>query len=334
MASIAGSGDSGTTEPPVSFTVVHNRVEHLISLPSAATVGDLREELMHRTSVSRANQRLAGLPPRTSDDTELRGLKKIRKLMLVGTAESALVQAKAEEAQNIAANCQVVDDLDLDVETVQPVHSNPEFIAKIERRLRDYTPLVISSPRPSKKLLVLDVDYTLFDHRSVAEHARELARPFLHEFLTIAYRHYDIAIWSATSMRWVELKMRELGVTSSDSFQILALFCHGAMITIKAEKYGMLDVKPLGVVWGKYPQYSAANTVMFDDLSRNFLMNPQSGLKIRPCRAMTVRQNRERDTELLRLSRYLELLAPMSDLREVDHRRWESRLAEAERDAD
>eukprot|EP00965_Chrysotila_dentata_P172862 5704783-Pleurochrysis_carterae.AAC.4 len=56
MASIAGSGDSGTTEPPVSFTVVHNRVEHLISLPSAATVGDLREELMHRTSVSRANQ--------------------------------------------------------------------------------------------------------------------------------------------------------------------------------------------------------------------------------------------------------------------------------------
>jgi hypothetical protein len=32
-------------------------------------------------------------------------------------------------------------------------------------------------PRPGKKLLVLDIDYTLFDHRSVAETPLELQRP-------------------------------------------------------------------------------------------------------------------------------------------------------------
>ncbi len=38
-----------------------------------------------------------------------------------------------------------------------------------------------------KKLLVLDIDYTLFDHRSEAQTGTELMRPFLHEFLAQAY---------------------------------------------------------------------------------------------------------------------------------------------------
>jgi ubiquitin-like domain-containing CTD phosphatase 1 len=46
-------------------------------------------------------------------------------------------------------------------------------------------------------------------------------------------------------------------------------------------------VKPLGVIWGKFPQYSQRNTIMFDDLRRNFLMNPQSGLRIRPFREVS-----------------------------------------------
>lgn len=46
---------------------------------------------------------------------------------------------------------------------------------------------MLNNPRPGKKLLVLDIDYTLFDHRSVAESGLELMRPYLHFFLESAY---------------------------------------------------------------------------------------------------------------------------------------------------
>ena len=43
----------------------------------------------------------------------------------------------------------------------------------------------------------------------------------------------------------------------------------------------VLQVKPLGVIWGKYREfYNKKNTIMFDDIGRNFLMNPQNGLKV------------------------------------------------------
>lgn len=41
-----------------------------------------------------------------------------------------------------------------------------------------------------------------------------------------------------------------------------------------------VKVKPLAVIWGKFPQYSSTNTVMVDDLRRNFLMNPSNGIKV------------------------------------------------------
>ena len=79
-----------------------------------------------------------------------------------------------------------------------------------------------------------------------AEHAGMLARPHLHEFLSAAYRRYDIVIWSATSMKWVRLKMQELGCLEHEGYKLVALFDAGAMITVQAEHYGVLDVKPLG----------------------------------------------------------------------------------------
>jgi hypothetical protein len=48
---------------------------------------------------------------------------------------------------------------------------------------------------------------------------------------------------------------------------------------------GMFNCKPLAFLWGKFPDYyNEDNTIMFDDLRRNFVYNKQNGLVIRPFR--------------------------------------------------
>ncbi|CAG2173440.1 unnamed protein product, partial [Oppiella nova] len=161
-----------------------------------------------------------------------------------------------------------------------PIQNREEFLAKVDKRVKEYKIKMLSEPRSGKKLLVLDIDYTLFDHRSTAECAAQLMRPYLHEFLTTAYEDYDIVIWSATGMKWIEVKMRELGVEKNTNYKILFYLDSSAMISVHTQRYGLVDVKPLGVIWGKFKEYSAKNTIMFDDIRKNFLMNPQNGLRI------------------------------------------------------
>ena len=68
---------------------------------------------------------------------------------------------------------------------------------------------------------------------------------------------------------------------------------------------------------------------MFDDLSRNFLMNPQNGLKIRPFK--NAHRLRHTDRELEKLADYLEAIGELSDLSKLRHRRWERYLAKRNR---
>ena len=70
------------------------------------------------------------------------------------------------------------------------------------------------------------------------ERPEELARPFLHEFLEAVYEHYDLVIWSATGMKWVEIKMRELNVSNHAAFRLTALMDHSCMVTIHTARHG------------------------------------------------------------------------------------------------
>ena len=74
-------------------------------------------------------------------------------------------------------------------------------------------------------------------------------------------------------------------------------------------------VKPLQIIWSKFPQWNSHNTAHLDDLSRNFALNLSSGLK---CTAYYRKKKGKRsangqggtnDTELLGLGRFLELIA-------------------------
>jgi ubiquitin-like domain-containing CTD phosphatase 1 len=250
--------------------------------------------------------------------------------MLVGTPSAELEKAAADEAEGLAAAEEVDDDFDLVNNSTGggvPLHEDPSSIALVNARSLSYQPRMIFTPRPGKRLLVLDLDYTIYDHRSTAEDAMQLARPHLHEFLERAYVHYDILIWSATSMRWIVQKLTSMGLLSSpERFRLLALFDHSAMCTVNATSVGPIDVKPLAVVWARFPEYSARNTIMVDDLAKNCLMNPQSGLRIRPCRNLTNPVTRDADAELKKLACYLEILATtVDDFTTLGgHRKWES----------
>lgn len=293
----------------------------VLGLDPEDTVLSLKVKIMELTSVRPERQKLLNLKFKgkaATDELKISslGLKDNFKIMMMGSSEDTIVESQTKPSDLP----EVVNDFDIEEEEVA-IENKEEFLMKIEKRVREYEVKVLNPCRDGKKLLVLDIDYTLFDHKSVAESGRELMRPFLHEFLETAYEHYDICIWSATNMLWIDEKMKLLGCISNPNYKLAFFLDSRAMISITTSKYGMIDVKPLGVIWGKFPQYTQRNTIMFDDLRRNFLMNPQSGLRIRPFREAHL--NRETDNELMSLAKYLTLIAKLADFSQLRHSRWE-----------
>lgn len=61
---------------------------------------------------------------------------------------------------------------------------------------------------------------------------------------------------------------------------------------------------------------------MFDDLRRNFVMNPQNGLTIKPFKK--AHSSRDSDQELVKLTEYLLAIAELDDLSALDHGYWQS----------
>jgi len=108
-------------------------------------------------------------------------------------------------------------------------------------------------------------------------------------------------------------------------YRVTALMDCRSMLTVPCPKRGTYDCKPLQVLWAKFPGvYTPGNTVMLDDLRRNFVLNPQNGLTIRPFRHCHTRG--QGDKELVGLADYLELVGARETLADLDHARWERYL--------
>ncbi|CBY22251.1 unnamed protein product [Oikopleura dioica] len=286
-------------------------------LPQDAKIKELKAKIEEETNVLSERQKLLGIKGK-EDDPLLGSFKEGKPIMMVGSAEKDIAKIQAGKPENTP---EIIDDFDDNV-VEEAVTHRVENIEKIDKRVARLPVDILNQPRPGSKLLVLDIDYTLFDHRSVATNAMQLMRPYLHEFLAKAYHdNFDIVIWSATSMRWIKLKMDELGVTGNLDYKLAFMVDSKAMISVHAEPYGVIEVKPLGYIWKNFKQWGPKNTIMFDDLRRNFVMNPQSGLKIRPFKNAATAQATDR--ELLKLSKYLSVLKDIDDFRSLDHRNWE-----------
>lgn len=230
--------------------------------------------------------------------------------------------------------------------------------------------VTIHPPRLGKKLLVLDLDYTLFDLRGngggISQSdawgfdLNEFKRPFTDELLQNVYSDYDIAIWSQTSWRWLEVKLTELGILTNPSYRISFVLDKNAMLQVESMRNGKKSrankqttsissnheisgakkskvevsdgsvkkhyVKPLKVIWEKLSDYYGPhNTIHIDDLSRNFALNPGNGLKISPYN--NYREQKHCDFELQILCNYLMTVCRESDdLSKLRHRKWKKLL--------
>ncbi|ONK73120.1 uncharacterized protein A4U43_C04F27460 [Asparagus officinalis] len=319
------SSSSSVVEPEqgveeMTLTVKWSGKEFTVRVCGDDNVAELKRRICEATTVLPKRQKLLypKMASKLGDDSVLLSqlnLKPSVKMTMIGTIEDDIIVDQVDSPE-------VVDDFELGLDEVVDIKDKDANKQKLRRRISQYKIRKLNDCREGKKLLVLDIDYTLFDHRSPAENPLELMRPYLHEFLSAVYVEYDIMIWSATSMKWVELKMGQLGVLDNPNYKITALLDHLAMITVQSDKHGTFECKPLGLIWAYFPEfYNEGNTIMFDDLKRNFVMNPQNGLTIRPFRKAHL--NRNSDQELVKLTRYLLAIAELPDLSSLDHRIWE-----------
>ncbi|CAJ2677226.1 unnamed protein product [Trifolium pratense] len=324
MAAACSSSSSPSTEEEITLKVKWSGKDYTVRVCADDTVGELKRRICESTNVLPIRQKLLypKLASKLNDDSLLLSQLPINlnnssiKFTMIGTTEEDLIVDPVESPE-------ILDDFELPQEEAVDIKDMQVNKLKLSRRINHFKVEIQNPCRQGKKLLVLDIDYTLFDHRSTAENPLQLMRPYLHEFLTAVYAEYDIMIWSATSMKWINLKMSQLGVLDNPNYKITALLDHLAMITVQTASRGVFDCKPLGLIWAQFPEfYSASNTIMFDDLRRNFVMNPQNGLTIRPFRK--AHANRDSDQELVKLTQYLLAIAELDDLSHLDHNKWES----------
>ena len=326
--------DSTTT-----IEIKHGKASIHIEISKRSTIRELKRKIERETGIEPMNQKMPNLKlgkHLAPDEASIESLGKLpNKVMLLGKSTKDVTELKNLEKEMLEKAPEILDDFESDVLDSEPLlcYADPVYVARLAARVEKYKGLSpLNETREGKKLLVLDIDYTLFDHRTPGENAQELARPYLHDFLSSAYKRYDIVIWSATSMLWVKTKMQELGVLSHPSYKILALVDSGSMITVQTKERGIFNCKPLGWIWAQpWSQergYDSSNTIMFDDLRRNFAMNPSSGLKIKPFR--NAHTSRATDNELKKLKVYVDIIARENvDFKTFDHKKWERYVLKA-----
>ncbi|KAF9261389.1 HAD IIID h [Marasmius fiardii PR-910] len=303
-----------------------------IDIADSDRVLDLKTAIQDLTRVPPERQKILGLvkgklPPDQGRISDL-NLTTGKKFTLLGTPEGDEIK----DPSQLEKLPDVVNDLDFDP-TQDPAaaaayKNDQRNIRKVKEATAKLKVNIIHPLREGKKLLVLDLDYTILDTKPLTSGSlppAECARPGLHEFLEAVYPHYDICIWSQTSWVWLETKLVELEmIGSSRNYHISFVLDKTSMFTVFSDRDGKQmqhHVKPLQIIWNHFPQFDASNTIHIDDLSRNFALNPQSGLKIGAFKNAHTPQSLA-DQELWKLARYLVHIAGLPDFKGLAHKGW------------
>ncbi|OSX65602.1 hypothetical protein POSPLADRAFT_1073590 [Postia placenta MAD-698-R-SB12] len=309
-----------------------------LDIAESDRVFDLKAMLQSLTDVPPERQKILGLvkgklPP---DEERLGDLKLVsgKKFTLVGTPQGHEIK----DPSQLEYLPDVFNDLDVDF-SANPAAAlaymnDQRNLRKIREHSKKLKVDIIHPLREGKRLLVLDIDYTILDTKPLTSGAlppHECARPGLHQFLEAVYPYYDICIWhvipSQTSWIWLETKLVELGMLGSAprNYQISFVLDKTCMFTVFSMREGKQykhSVKALQIIWNHFPQFNASNTVHVDDLGRNFALNPNQGLKIPAFKDAHMPQSRS-DQELDKVARYMIYIAnTQEDFSKINHKDW------------
>lgn len=329
-------------EAGVSFQLVAkwNGAKFDFRLPGSSTVGQVRCFLQEQTRVPQKRQKLIGLGKKPNPDDSVAlddlQLKNPHSFMMVGAPDEAMML----EVSQIDDLPEIINDLDQDFsydskEQLEFI-ANAENQEKLKKCIRTAEINTMNPPRTGKHLLVLDLDHTLLHLKDRFAHKR----PHCIEFLRALYPYYDLCVWSQTKWIYIEQKLQDIGILglsdTNPDFNITFILDRTAMFKIKSHRMTKdgkpveHEVKPLELIWQKFPDhYNSKNTVHIDDLSRNFAMNPDQGLKITK---FDVDQSRIEDGDLVPLERYLLHIAQNTpDFSTLKHSAWKDTLKDIPR---
>jgi ubiquitin-like domain-containing CTD phosphatase 1 len=198
----------------------------LDGLPPSTTIGQVKEMIREQTHILPKRQKLVGLVAQTGgakgvhdklmlSELQIKGKQPsnadriiVHQFILMGTPEEEIFVDPGER-EDLP---DVIDDFELDFNA-----GSEQWMQHVanEENLKSFTEKtmihIMNPPRPGKPLLVLDLDHTLLDFSSrqlqsaaptAGEHvASSMKRPYMNEFLTTCYRHFDLVVWSQTSWR-------------------------------------------------------------------------------------------------------------------------------------
>lgn len=175
---------------------------YALHIADSDRVFDLKTALYNLTKVPPERQKILGLvkgklPPDQGRIADLR-LITGKKFTLIGTPEGDEIK----DPSQLEFLPDVVNDLDVDFSddpAASAAYKNDQRnIRKVKEATEKLEVNIIHPLRQGKKLLVLDIDYTILDTKPLTSGSlppAECARPGLHEFLEEVYPHYDICIW-------------------------------------------------------------------------------------------------------------------------------------------
>ncbi|KAF9066328.1 hypothetical protein BDP27DRAFT_1544839 [Rhodocollybia butyracea] len=305
-----------------------------LDIADSDRVFDLKTALHDLTKVPPERQKILGLakgklPP---DEARIADLKLTtgKKFTLLGTPEGDEIKDPSK-LENLP---DVINDFDVDFTNdptaVAKYKNDQRNIRKVKEMTDKLNVNIIHPLREGKKLLVLDIDYTILDTKPLTSGSlppSECARPRLHEFLEAIYPYYDST--SQTSWIWLETKLVELnmiGANRNYQVSVVNILDKTSMFTVFTERDGkpwQHSVKALQIIWNHFPQFNSTNTIHVDDLSRNFALNPQSGLKIHAFKNAHTTES-QADRELEKLARYMVHIAPLHDISPLMHANWKT----------